>query len=378
MTRLEQLAVVRGPTLVLMATGVYWGALAGMMPDIKVAVGASDGLMGALLMVPASASVLAMWAAPWLGEKVGGTILPISGLMIAAGLLLYLMVGSVPTLAVAIFLGGFAVAFSDMTANVRIAAYEARRDVHLMNFAHAAYSLSFAITAIIVAVLRTGGWDFRSISVVLAAIALVYVLIGWDARDPGGAQDESRAGRRPPRVVVLLAGLVLFASFVVENASEAWTALHIERTFGALQGTGSFGPATFGFVMFAGRLFGQALARRLGAERLILSSASLAVIGAFVIALAVNVGQVHAGVVLMAMGVAVIVPSTNSIIARKVSDAARPRAISRAWMLGLLGFFAGPALMGLFAEFGSLRVSFAAIGVISALIIPAIIALGRR
>ncbi|MGR3364622.1 MAG: MFS transporter [Maritimibacter harenae] len=379
MTRGEQFRAVRGPALVLMATGVYWGALAGLMPDIKAHIGASDGMMGALLLFPATASVIAMGIAPGLGARIGGLALPLSGLLISVGLGLFFIMESTTSAAVALFLGGFAVAFSDMTANVRIAAHEARRGVHLMNVAHAMYSLSFAITALIVAALRSGGWAFDWIAFALGGLALFYVLAGWDGRDPppaDGAQETG--GRSAPRDVVWLAGLVLFASFVCENAAEGWSALYIERTFGAVQGAGSLGPATFGFVMAGARFFGQAVAGRLGAERLILSSAALAVVGAAGIAAAQSVLHVHAGVVLMALGVAVIAPSTNSIIARKVSDAARARAISRAWMLGLLGFFAGPALMGMFSEIGDLRISYAAIAVIAAAIIPAILRLRHR
>ena len=60
MTPVEALKISRGPAFVLMATGVYWGGLAGMMPDVKAHVGASDGVMGAVLVAPAAASILAI------------------------------------------------------------------------------------------------------------------------------------------------------------------------------------------------------------------------------------------------------------------------------------------------------------------------------
>ncbi|MEC7764536.1 MAG: MFS transporter [Pseudomonadota bacterium] len=379
MTPFEALKLSRGPAFVLMATGVYWGGLAGMMPDLKAHVGASDGQMGALLLAPASASVIAMGIAPWATQRFGGLVLPIASVAIAAAFLLYLTADSIVSLAFALFVGGLTVAFADMTANIRLANVEARRDVHLMNMNHAAYSISFGVTCLLIAVLRTDGWAFTAIAPVLAGIALAYALFGWDGRDPSRDEPDREPGvLSPPWIVVALAATVLFCSFVAENAAEAWTALHIERTLNAPVGEGSLGPALFGFVMGFGRLSGQATARRIGVERLILFSASLAVVGAGVIAIAPSPMVVHVGVILMALGVAVIVPSTNSIIARKVSDRVRARAISRAWMGGLLGFFAGPALMGGLAELGNLRIAFAAVGAICFLIIPAIIALARR
>ena len=169
-----------------------------------------------------------------------------------------------------------------------------------------------------------------------------------------------------------------FAGFVGENATEAWSALHIERTLGAPAGEGSFGPATLGLVMFLGRLGGQFAASRFGEARLILVSAVLGSLGAVIIALAPTKAVVLAGVAVVALGMAVIVPATNSIVGRAVSDAARPVAISRAWMAGLVGFFIGPAMMGGLAELASLRLSFAAVALIVATIVPAVLALNRR
>lgn len=378
MPLIETLRLSRASAFVLMATGVYWGGLAGMMPDVKAQAGASDGEMGAVLLAPALASVIAMGVAPWASERFGGRVLPVATLLIAGAFLLYLTAFSVPALALALFLGGFAVAFADMTANVRLSHIEVARDVHLMNLSHAAYSFSFGITALLIAFLRKDGWAVVEIAPLLGAMALVYAVLGWDAK--GAVAGEDDEGEMTARVwpVVALAGLVLFCSFVVENATEAWSALHIERTLGAPAGEGSIGPALLGFVMGGGRLSGQALARRLGAERLILSSALLAVIGGAVIAAAPTPGIVQIGVVLAGLGVAVTVPSTNSIIARKVRNRQRAIAISRAWMVGLLGFFVGPAMMGGLAEVGSLRLSFFAVAVVALAIIPAILALSRR
>ncbi|HBZ45008.1 MAG TPA: hypothetical protein DEO85_13335 [Maritimibacter sp.] len=380
MSAFESLRLSRSSGFVLMATGVYWGGLAGMMPDVKAQAGASDAEMGAVLLAPAAASVLAMGVAPWASDRFGGRVLPLATLLIAGAFLLYLTAFSVPSLAIALFLGGFAVAFADMTANVRIAHVEVERDVHLMNLNHAAYSFAFGITALIIAFLRQDGWAVSDIVPILAGMALLYAVLGWDSKGPVVGDDEDEVNAPTSRVwpVVLLAGLVLFCSFVVENATEAWSALHIERTLGAPVGEGSFGPALLGFVMGAGRLSGQALSRRLGAERLILSSATLAVVGGIVMAAAQSPGMVHIGVILAGLGVAVIVQSTNSIIGRKVRTRLRAWAISRAWMFGLMGFFVGPAMMGGLAEVGGLRLSFSAVAVIAAAIIPAILALSRR
>ena len=380
MSVFEAARTTRAPMLTLAAVGLNWGGLAGLMPDIKAAVAASDAALGAALLAPAVGSMIAMWFAPRFGTWAGTLALPLSGLGIAVAILLPIFALSPVTLGLALFFTGAAVALADMTANVRIAQLEARKGMHLQSVNHAVFSLSFGLTAFTVAFARQAGYQHVQVLPVIALVALGVVLLAWDRRalPPVDDPDDAAKGATPPWGVVLVAGLILFAAFVGENSTEAWSALHIERTLGAPAGEGSFGPATLGLVMFAGRLGGQLVAARVGEARLILMSAVLGCIGAVIIATAPTKTVVIGGVAVVALGMAVIVPATNSIIGRAVSDAARPLAISRAWMAGLLGFFIGPAMMGGLAELWSLRISFAAVALIVVLIVPAVLALNRR
>lgn len=369
----------RAPMMTLAAVGVFWGALAGFMPDIKAAVGASDAAMGAALLAPALGSMIAMGLAPRFGQMLGSWAMPLGGLIIVAAFALLLLPGSVAGLAGALFVAGFAVALADMTANVRIAQQEARAGQHLQNLNHAVFSLAFGLTGFGIAFTRKAGLTHVDAVPVLAAVALIAILIGWDRRVlPPLDIDDSHKGATPPWGIVLLAGLILFAGFIGENATEAWSALHIERTLGGPPGEGSFGPAVLGFIMAAGRFSGQLVATRLGEVRLIKGSALLGMVGALVLALAPTQAVALLGVAVLGAGMAVIVPSTNSLLGRAVSDAARPLAISRAWMAGLMGFFIGPAMMGVLAEVASLRLAFAAVALIVALILPGVVALSRR
>ena len=179
-------------------------------------------------------------------------------------------------------------------------------------------------------------------------------------------------------MAVILVGVILCASFIDENATEAWSALHIERTLNAPAGHGGLGPAVLGLVMGFGRLFGQVVSERLGHSRLIFASAVLGIIGALIIAAAPTPGVVLFGVSITALGMAVIVPSAMSLMGARVSESERALALSRAWMLGIVGFFIGPAMMGGISELVGLRLSFVAVAIVVALILPAIWRLERN
>ena len=129
--------------------------------------------------------------------------------------------------------------------------------------------------------------------------------------------------------------------------------------------------------MGVGRLMGQVAASRLGEAGLILWSALVAVVGAAVIALAPVPLVAVLGVGLLGLGVAVTVPSANSILGKAVRADQRGHAISRAWMIGFTGFFVGPSAMGAIAEGFGLRTAFLVVALVVATIVPSVRALGR-
>ncbi|MDH5454083.1 MAG: MFS transporter, partial [Paracoccaceae bacterium] len=74
----------------------------------------------------------------------------------------------------------------------------------------------------------------------------------------------------------------------------------------------------------------------------------------------------------------VTVPSANSILGGLVRPDQRAHAISRAWMIGFTGFFIGPTAVGIIAEMAGLRIAFAVIAIVMAMIIPLALTLKRR
>jgi len=116
MSVVEAARTTRAPMLTLAAVGVNWGGIAGLLPDIKAAVGASDAELGAALIAPAVGSMIALALAPRFGRALGNLALPLAGLGIALAVLTPLTASSPVTLAFALFFTGAAVALADMTA----------------------------------------------------------------------------------------------------------------------------------------------------------------------------------------------------------------------------------------------------------------------
>lgn len=371
-------SIARAPNAGLATVGVFWGGFAAFVPDLKAAIAASDATFGLALMMAAAGGIAAMAAAPRVMARLGRHGLPVAGLVLALAFAWPLLPHGPVGFGLAMAAVGASVSLIDIGANMRLSVLEERHGLHLMNFSHAMFSLAFAASALVASLARTAGFGpavvFPLLALVVAALAAAMREgRGWAPAPPAPPGADGGLNWHP----VLLAALILLASFVTENATETWSALHIERTLGGPAGHGGFGPVALGLTMGIGRLMGQVAAARLGEARLILWSALVGILGALLLALAPGPAFGIAGVGLIGAGVAVTVPSANSILGRAVRADQRGLAISRAWMIGFTGFFVGPSAMGAIAEAAGLRVSFLAVALVLATILPSVRALGR-
>ena len=376
MSYAKAIAVSRAPMIALAAVGVFWGTFAASVPELKQASQLSDADMGLALLFSAMGGIVAMYLSPRIGEMLGRRVLPVSGMLLVGGYLLLSVAQGFGAFAGALLFSGLMVALLDVSANVRISVLEERHAMPLMNLNHAMFSFAFAGGAFVTGMARAAGFGADQILPAMALVGLLFAAAmhegkGWQSAPPPDASQPTRL----PWFLILLTGGILFASFIGENATEAWSALLIERTLGAPEGTGGFGPTMLGIAMGVIRLSGQALAHRLGEGRLILFSAILGIAGAMTIALAVSVPMAVVGVAIMGAGMAVIVPSANSLLGRLVRPDLRGLAISRAWMVGFVGFFVGPSAMGFVAEHLGLRAAFIAAALLVATIIPSVLTL---
>ncbi|WP_116599516.1 MFS transporter [Primorskyibacter marinus] len=374
----KAIAVSRAPMLALTAVGTFWGTFAASVPDLKQAAGLSDADMGLALLFSALGGFVAMYLSPRIGALLGRRVLPVSGALLVGGYLLLSLADGFASFAAAMLFSGLMVALLDVSANVRISVLEERHNMPLMNVNHAMFSFAFAGGALVTGIARRAGYGPDQILPVMALAGLALAVFMHEGRAwRGSPPPDTSQPAHMPWMLILLTGGILFASFIGENATEAWSALLIERTLGAAEGTGGFGPSMLGLAMGVIRLLGQAAARWLGEGPLILWSAILGVVGALTIALAVNVPMAIAGVAVMGAGMAVIVPCANSLLGRLVRPDQRSLVISRAWMVGFVGFFIGPSMMGLIAEHLGLRMAFIATAMLVATIIPSVLTLMR-
>jgi len=214
---------------------------------------------------------------------------------------------------------------------------------------------------------------------VFAGIAAVVLVATLAMRmDVAVVPPEDGATRRTfPRAIVFWGGGIVLVAFLAENAAEGWSALHIERTLGGGAAQGAFGPAMLGLTMGIGRLSGQLIADRLRETLVIRWAALVSALGALLAAGAVNLPMAYLGFALFGLGISVLAPMGLALVGKRVAPVHRTRAISRTAVIGFLGFFIGPPLMGLLSEMFSLRVSFGVVALLLVTILAMLLPLRR-
>lgn len=353
------LRLARAPVAAFAAMGILWGSFAATLPDIKSMLDVDEALMGRLLFPTPLAAVAAMLLAPAFGAALGRRALPLATLAMAGAFALPGQAAGLWVFPLAMLACGGSTGLTDVLMNARVAELETRHDLHLMNLCHAAYSFGYAGGAFGAGGLRALDWPPGAVLGVLAALA---GLIALATAERDGAIGSLARPKGPQAaglgLVPLIGGAMVLIAFLTENAAENWSALHLEQTLGAHAAGGASAPALLALTMGAARLYGQRLALRLRAERLLIGGAMVSATGALVVAGAVSPAMAYAGFVVMGLGSSVIAPTAFSLVGRHAAPRARARAVARATLFGYFGYFIGPPGFGFLAGWAGLRMAF--------------------
>ncbi|SFI92812.1 MFS transporter [Jannaschia pohangensis] len=368
MSILSALALSRAPVAAFMAVGLTWGCIAAMAPVLKARIGADDATYGLLLLATAIGLSFTLYLAPRWDRRMGALALPLGTAMLGFAAMLPAVAVTMPVFFAILCVLGMVSGLTDVVMNARVSEVEARTGRSLMNVNHAMFSVAYAISALLTGALREAGFGPE---VIFPLTGLLVLATAPFQRMEVTPHDDTTGpvSRLPVALVALCGGIVLIA-FMAEATVEAWSALHIERTLSGGAAEGAFGPAMLGMTMALGRFSGQAVAARLSELGVIRLATSFAILGVLIAAAAPTPLVAYAGFGLMGLGISVIGPMGLALAGRLSAPRQRTAVIARVAIIGFLGFFFAPALMGLGAQVMGLRWAFACVALILVMIWP--------
>ena len=353
------LTAARAPLAAFAAMGVLWGSFAAALPDLKAQIGVDEARLGLVLLPTPLAAVTAMLLAPMIGAALGRVALPVATALMALAFALPGQVHQVWLFPLAMMCAGAATGLTDVLMHARVAALENARGLHLMTLCHAAYSFGYAGGAVLTGLMRGAGWPPAWVMGMMAGAALL-LAVATAERDGAihGLRKPKEAGAGRLGLIPVIGGGMVLIAFLTENAAEAWSALHIEKTLGGSPEEGAMGPAALALTMGLARLAGQGIVARVDPVRLLTGGALVAACGALGAAAATSPAMAYAGVIVMGIGASVIAPLAFSLVGRMAEPEARARAVARATLLGYFGYFVGPPTLGFIAGAFGLRFAF--------------------
>jgi predicted MFS family arabinose efflux permease len=300
-------------------------------------------------------AVAAMSATSTIAARFGaGRVAAVAGILMAPVFPWLALAPDGPPVLLAALLLGAVTGTMEVAMNAAASDLERQGGRAIMSSFHAFWSIGGLAAAALSGVLASAGWG---VPATLAATSLAVALASVcglslpATRDLPVARDRLRLRLQlPPRSLVLL-GLLALLCFAAEGSVGDWFGVYLRTVVGTGEAWATTAYTAFALAMVAARLFGDHAVRRLGPVRTVRMGAALA-LGGMAAALAwPDPWVVDAGMVLVGLGVANVVPTTFSAAARQAGTA----GVAVVTSSGYAGLLLVPPLIGNTADLLGLR-----------------------
>lgn len=338
-------------------------AWAPLVPYAKARVGLNDGTLGLLLLCLGVGSIIAMPLAGALAARFGcRSVLIVSSVLICLCLPLLASVSSLSLLVGTLFVFGASMGALDCTVNIQAIIVERASGKTMMSGFHGLFSLGGIIGAGGVSGLLSAGASPLIAMWVVVAFMVIALLRASPHFLTYGSESDGPAFA-VPHGVVLFIGVLCFTVFLTEGAMLDWSAVFLSSLRNVDPSYAGLGYAVFALTMTLGRFFGDAIVRRVGANRVIILGGLCAALGLALSTLIPTWKAALLGYALVGAGCSNIIPVLYSAVGRqKVMP--ENVAVPAITTLGYAGILAGPALIGFIAHASSLSLAFLIVAVL--------------
>lgn len=361
-----------GPALavVILHFGLF-GGLSGVKgviwAELLAVLRVGEGPFGTAQLTSTLMSTLILLRYAPLASWIGPKLLTVIGLVLAAAALLVLTLittlwGFVASLA----LLGAGTSLLDGAMNQTAIDWEHATRRPVMNFIHACFSGGAVLGALSAGAGLGAGWSYGQVLVALALVYGIAAVLTLTVRFPpitempGAAEPGAwRPILRNPtlRALILICGL----SIVVESVIFLWSVIYVRTELAAPVVLGSIAFAVFNGAMFVGRLLNGPIVALRGARASLLLSGVGLIVGTIILVATRNVAVAIGALMLLGLAIAGIFPTV--VAAAGAVLPGQSGALTGALMtITYLCFMLAPPVIGWIAEWSSLRVALALVG----------------
>jgi len=331
-------------------SSLLFGTWVAAIPSIKEKFAFTDGSLGLMLLL----SPLGAITGVFLSTKVFSRI-PVGKWMLIGYLslciIMVLQINAVNLIMLGACLYGFGLVsfLNGVSTNATISLMEKRYGRLLMSSCHALYSLGGAVSAVLAALMValhiTRGWQ------IVLVVIIIYTVV-LSSRQLLLANKEiihSGSGIKLPSWSVLGISFICMTLFMAEGCVADWSGIYFKEVLHAPKIFVSMGYGVFAVAMTIGRLNGDNIVSKTGNKKAVIWGCLLASAGFMLVVSTPVIFIALLGYITIGFGCSCIVPVLFRTSAN-IPGLSRVEGFAMVTTGGLIGFLAGPSLIGFISE----------------------------
>ncbi len=332
------------------ASSLLFGIWVASIPGIKSRLGLSDGSLGLSLLLSPLGAITGMLLSTRIFSKVSVGRWMFTGYLISCCVMI-LQINSVNRVMfwICLFCFGITGFLNGVSANATVNLMEKKYNKLFMSTCHGMYSLGGAISAgiasLLFAVHIPSGLQIGMVAVVIVIVIFFnrkYLLANRDII-------HSRSGVKLPSLTILGISFICMVSFMAEGCVADWSAIYFKEILITPAALISLGYAGFSVAMTTGRLNGDMLIIRLGSKNVVIAGSLLAATGFLIVVTAPVIMVAITGYIMVGFGCCCIVPVLFRASAN-IPGVSTVEGYAMVTTGGLIGFLAGPSVIGFISE----------------------------
>lgn len=353
-------------TLFYFSMGLNFATWASRIPDIKNALGLTEGDLGTILFSIPVGQLCIMPFSGKLAVKYGSHRTVVFGLSLYVTALIMLGFAQHQwQLMLALFFFGVCSNLTNISVNTQGIYTEGLFRRTVMSSFHGAWSTAGFTGALIGIAMKSLKLEpyvhFMIVGFLIWGVIFLNYKYLVKVKSQPQLQEKKKLFSKPDTVLLWL-GAMSFCCMLSEGIMFDWSGVYFSDVIKAEGPLAVLGYASFMAMMATGRFLGDRVIRKLGRKKVLIISGCLISIGLYSAVLLPYIIPATLAFMMVGLGVSTIVPTIYSIAGRRpgISPSIALQTVSS---VSFLGFMLGPPVIGHVAHATSLRISFAIIGV---------------
>jgi MFS family permease len=350
--------------LIFFINGFVHANVAARFPRIQELFSIDNGMLGFVLLCSSCGALLAMPFTGWLIIRNGSRRITIFSVFMYCVFIPLIPVVSpnLVGLMVLFFVLGLTAGMLDVSMNSQAVMVERNHGKPIMTSFHALFSIGMVAGASCGALFIQLGTSFLvhlSVITFLSLLGAAWARYHLIHDKPTEKVAEGPAFRLPNAAMVSI-GVIAFCCMLGEGAMADWSTNYMENIAQASKSLAPIGLSAFALAMTLGRFFGDPARVKFGDRNLMVACGLIAVVGIVLMLSFNNPYSVIFGLFVIGIGLSSIVPIAYSI-AGNTKDLSPGVGLAMVTTVGYSGFLFGPPIIGLLANWQSLRIALIAV-----------------